>query len=233
MIPIKGFENYVIDEVGQVTNLNTGRVLKPSLNENGYLYVSLWKGNKGCPRTLHRLVATAFIPNWLNKPFVNHIDANRSNPHKSNLEWCTQSENIKHAYAIGTMSQKRNFTHGELDGLLEEFLKNRTMTELATVMKVGLSRLTINMRQRAIQTNQSSAFEVMLKEQKRSRNTNANANKQRAVIQMDCAGNHIATFPSITAATRALGKLSSGTLSNTLNPNMSQTIGYGFQWKYA
>jgi hypothetical protein len=233
LIPIPGFENYSIDETGKVTNTNSGRVLKPSLNENGYLYVHLWKDGKSHSRTAHRLVAEVFIKNPDKKPFVNHIDANRSNPHKDNLEWCTQAENIAHAYRIGNMSQKQNFTSEELDWLLDEFLKNKTMTALAENMKVGLSRMTINLRNRAILSGRSAEFEAMLVQQKNARNTAANAEKRIPVSQLNSTGEVIMVFPSATAAARALGKTSSGPIHNALNPNNLQKKAYGYQWKYA
>ena len=233
MVPIKGFEHYLISESGEVINSNSGRAIKPSLNENGYWYISLWKDNKSKTASLHRLVAEAFIPNPENKPFVNHIDANRANPHKDNLEWCNQSENIKHAYNIGNRSQKKNFSLEELDWLLSEFLGNKTITDLAKEMGVGLSRLTINLRNRAIKTNQVDLFESMLKQQKILRNTQANTNKQIPVIQLNSEGEQIAVFPSMTAAARALGKTTAGPIANVLNPNNPQKTGYGFQWKYA
>lgn len=45
----------------------------------------------------HRLIAKYFVPNPYNQPVVNHKDGNKLNFHADNLEWVSQSENIKHA----------------------------------------------------------------------------------------------------------------------------------------
>ena len=54
---------------------------------------------KGKKELVHRIVATAFIPNPDNLETVNHIDGDRRNNQASNLEWCTMEENYMKTYA--------------------------------------------------------------------------------------------------------------------------------------
>jgi len=236
MKPIPNYENeYTISEDGAITRIETGRILSPSTNpQNGYLYISLWKGNKGRTFSVHRLVATVYIPNPLNKPFVNHIDSVRSNPHKDNLEWATQSENIKHSYEFGHMSQeaKRRFKSFELDMLLQSFLSGLTMTALSEAEECGLSRLTINLRKHAEQTGLISEFKEQLVLQKCMRNRAANVTKRTRISQYSLDGIYLREYGSLTEAASTLGKKSSGSISNALNPNHPQTKAYGYLWKY-
>lgn len=62
-----------------------------------YLAVSYMENGKQKHEYVHRLVASAFIPNPHNKPEVNHKDGNKSNNDISNLEWVTRKENVHHA----------------------------------------------------------------------------------------------------------------------------------------
>ena len=70
-----------------------GHVISPSMTKCGYFGVSLYKGGKGVHHLVHRLVASAFVPNPLGLPQVNHLDENKGNNTASNLEWCTAKEN--------------------------------------------------------------------------------------------------------------------------------------------
>lgn len=82
----------------------------------GYYSVGLWKDGKMHNKTIHRLVAKAFIPNPNNLPVVNHIDGNKKNNRVDNLEWCTYSHNAKEAYRLNliNMSQKHIETARQL-----------------------------------------------------------------------------------------------------------------------
>ena len=77
-----------------------GKILK-SCNCLGYKILTLSKDNIKTNYRVHRIVAEHFINNPDNKPYVNHIDGNKSNNHYSNLEWVTNQENINHALEMG------------------------------------------------------------------------------------------------------------------------------------
>ena len=100
---IDDYENYEISSFGQVRSLNYNKVkiLICSEDTDGYLRIGLYKNSKGKTFRIHRLVATAFIPNPENKSQVNHIDGNKQNNRLENLEWNTAIENIIHAYKTG------------------------------------------------------------------------------------------------------------------------------------
>lgn len=102
---IEGFEGkYEISNMGRVKSLKENGeflILKPRLS-NGYVRVYLGKVEiKLKSALIHRLVATAFIDNCKNKPFVNHKNGIKTDNRVENLEWCTKSENTIHAYNNG------------------------------------------------------------------------------------------------------------------------------------
>lgn len=88
---------YQVSNLGRVRSCGTGRILKPKINNKGYLFVGLCKSGKAKQFLVHRIVATAFIPNPENLPVVNHRDYNRQNDCVDNLEWCTIAYNTKYS----------------------------------------------------------------------------------------------------------------------------------------
>lgn len=85
------------------TRLVPGSFVKPHLDIWGYLTVSMTKPNgESIWRSIHRLLATEFIPNPDNLPQVNHKDENKLNNSLDNLEWCTIDYNL----AYGTRTER-------------------------------------------------------------------------------------------------------------------------------
>lgn len=111
---IEGYEGiYKISNLGNVKSLERTlwnghtyytykeRLLKKSINHNGYYTVRLSKDGKGVNYLLHRLLAIAFIPNPDNLPIINHKDGNKLNINLDNLEWSTYKDNNEHAIETG------------------------------------------------------------------------------------------------------------------------------------
>lgn len=100
---IEGFENYEVSNLGNVRSLKNKKVkiLKLIKRETGYIFINLYKNKKIHHKSVHRLVASTFIPNPQNKFQVNHIDGDKTNNKVENLEWCTAKENSQHAWNTG------------------------------------------------------------------------------------------------------------------------------------
>lgn len=91
-----------VSETGQV--FSHGKFIRGEVTRNGYVRVHVQHCGIRQHFLVHRLVAEAFIPNPLNLPQVNHKDGNKLNNSVENLEWCSASENQKHAYRTGLKS---------------------------------------------------------------------------------------------------------------------------------
>ena len=132
---IDSFEGiYQVDENGNVRSLikwnghkyvkrSKPLVLINSFTTTGYYKVKLCKNGSQKDYKVHRLVAYAFIPRVEGKNNINHKDGNPLNNNVENLEWCTQKENVQHAYDIG-LHKRNNITKQEL----EECVRNRMTT---------------------------------------------------------------------------------------------------------
>lgn len=98
---IRSLDRVIIRSHGERLPIK-GRILKPRIDSWGRQCVEVCGTNK----RVHRLVALTFIPNPDNKPQINHIDSNPSNNKIDNLEWCTRSENMLHAFRFGFHSHE-------------------------------------------------------------------------------------------------------------------------------
>ena len=97
---------YEISNYGNLRKLpkKSGKTYKAiHINRLGYLYTSMSNNNKKKNKTIHQLVAAAFIPNFKYGMIINHKDGNKLNNHVSNLEVCDHTYNNTHAHSLGLM----------------------------------------------------------------------------------------------------------------------------------
>ena len=100
-------KKYIIDEYGNLFDIELQRYKKQYTNRKGYMFVSLYINGKSHTFFIHRLVLMTFNPiEGMEDLQVNHIDGNKQNNYIGNLEWCTQSENQKHAFEHGLIDRK-------------------------------------------------------------------------------------------------------------------------------
>lgn len=100
---------YQVSNLGNVRSLNYNNKGKTAnisqhIHKTGYLNVILCKNSEKKTKSVHRLVALAFLPNPNGYQCVNHIDANKANNNVGNLEWCTHKQNTAHAIKCGLLN---------------------------------------------------------------------------------------------------------------------------------
>lgn len=107
---IDGYDGrYLVSNYGRVVRVENGGNVEVAINVNscGYWQLHLKDEKKRRTVTIHRLVATHFIPNPKSLPQINHKDGDKKNNRADNLEWCTASYNTKHAFDNGLKENTR------------------------------------------------------------------------------------------------------------------------------
>lgn len=101
---LNNYSNYRIYPDGRIYSEFINRFISPTYDSGKYLQVTLVNDN-GIRKTIkvHRLVASAFIPNLNEDVEINHKDFNKSNNNVNNLEWCDRTYNVRYNFS------KRNY----------------------------------------------------------------------------------------------------------------------------
>lgn len=141
---LKGFEeHYLVSDVGQVWSIRRNKVLKPKIDRYGYEVVGLSVNGRTYHRTIHRLVAQAFIPNPGNLPTVNHINEDKRDNRASNLEWTSIADNDNH----GTRNERMANTKSKHP--IEQIANDGTIVRYKGVKdawrKTGINRSSISL----------------------------------------------------------------------------------------
>lgn len=166
---IKGFENnYQISSNGRVKS--KARKTKNQYNNefikttgtytlSGYEVHNLYIDGKYKTVSVHRLVAEHFVDGYFDGAVVNHIDGDKTNNISSNLEWCTRSENQKHAVDNGLWkvsdkhiesAKKQGKSMGKANQKVDKNTELNILIDLATMTgkavadKYGISQSTVS-----------------------------------------------------------------------------------------
>ena len=154
--PVFGYENYYevsnkgnVRSIGNFQMCNGGKrpicCLNKNVHKQGYLSVRLYKDKKQKTFFVHRLVAKAFIPEQKEKLFVNHIDGNKSNNNVENLEWCSRSENIMHAYK--NRLNKQSIIVNVIDKKTNQKYKFVSYAQASTFIKQNIAYISARLKE--------------------------------------------------------------------------------------
>lgn len=107
---VPGYEGlYLVSSLGEIKSLwrktKPHELIKTWPNSHGYSYAVLSRGGKVKKVTIHRLVAIAFCPGRSSDKWqVNHKNGIKSDNSAKNLEWCTPTQNRRHALSTGLVT---------------------------------------------------------------------------------------------------------------------------------
>lgn len=211
---VKGYEGYYkVSNYGRVMSLNYqkrgySQILKPKINNSGYEHYQLHKEGKFKDFLAHRLVADCFIPKEDGKDLINHKDENPRNNRVDNLEWCTNSYNVKYSYDLHPERKKR---------------KGKSQKNKITERK--------NIKKEITRRKYNKKHTPSLKNTKHKRHGQHKPYKHnKALIQMDLNENIIAIHKALCVYCNEMNYRSSSIIECCSG---KRKTAYGYKWKFA
>ena len=140
---IPNFPRYAINIFGDIIDTFTNLfVTDKSIGTDGYSVAYIYTPDRNANRNIriHRLIAHAWLPNndFINKPIINHIDGDRLNNKLENLEWCSFSENSRHALDTGlTKTTKKMKTRDVKTGEINIY---KSVSEMGRILGCGTGK---------------------------------------------------------------------------------------------
>lgn len=138
----KNLSKYEIHEDGSIWSIKREKFLKSLTEKKGHQRIMLIDDSGNRVRFLvHRLVATAFIPNPKKHPFVCHIDSNPKNNHYTNLRWDDASGNMQDRLARGLYKDQKGSSNNAsklTEGQVVEIRKLLRKYSPYKIAKLGL-----------------------------------------------------------------------------------------------
>jgi hypothetical protein len=246
-----GLNSYEVSSKGRVRNSH-GYIMKQRL-KGGYLKVNLSKNGKhrdmntsymkthlhgsyqglkiklvtgeSVHKLVHVLVAEAFNePSRPEQNIVNHLDTSKINNASSNLEWVTESENVRHAMLAGVLKHK-TVPVEQIDASTGQVIKEFESIKLVC-QQFGLHRALLR---KAMMENLVAAEYRWRYKYESDKSLRKTSGKSRQVQQLDINGHIIATFESLKEAAEKM-QVHSNNISAACN-GRNDTCG-GFKWKY-
>lgn len=145
--PIQDFPRYRISDMGRIVSIKkygNAKLLKQTINKRGYLNVHLCNDKENKCFLVSRLVGIHFIPNPLNLPEINHKKGIKLDNRATELEWCTNAQNIAHSCENGLNARGEKHGRSILTELDVLYIFNSQSSGNDLALEFGVAQETIS-----------------------------------------------------------------------------------------
>lgn len=222
---VRSVDRYVKYKDTDGVALRKGKILSPKTSNKGYLETTLMKEGKTYYRRIHQLIASAFLPNPNNYPYINHINEDKMDNRVENLEWCTPKYNVE-AYHESRTKLYQYTLKGELVKVWNSITKAAESIhgDKGGIHHCCAGRLA-NGNSKKTYLGYIWSYTPLSSEELQKRATNE---RLVQVLQLDLGGNVLHSYNSTVEAAKAVG-CNPSAISMAIQ-GMRKTI-KGYQWR--